>query len=102
MDRLKEAKLFLTLDLWYGYNNVWIKEGDEWKAAFVIHKGTFKLVVMCFGLCNSPFTFQTIMNELFTDMADIVIVYINDVTVAQKTVLMFACFALNTSNTDNP
>ena len=30
-------KVFTKMDLRWGYNNVWIKEGDEWKAAFTIH-----------------------------------------------------------------
>ena len=34
MDRLKDAKFFTKLDVRWGYNNVQIKEGDEWKAAF--------------------------------------------------------------------
>ena len=29
IDKLKEAKYFNKLDLIWGYNNVWIKEGDE-------------------------------------------------------------------------
>ena len=35
IDRLKGADLFTALDLRWGYNNVRIKEGDEWKGAFV-------------------------------------------------------------------
>ena len=42
IDKLKEAKYFNKLDLIWGYNNVWIKEGDEWKAAFLTNKGLFK------------------------------------------------------------
>jgi len=33
INKLKEAKYFNKLDLIWGYNNIWIKEGDEWKAA---------------------------------------------------------------------
>ena len=29
IDKLKEAKYFNKLDLIWGYNNIWIKEGDE-------------------------------------------------------------------------
>jgi len=39
VDKLKGAKLFTKMDLRWGYNNVHIKEGDEWKAAFVCYKG---------------------------------------------------------------
>ena len=29
-----KVKYFTKLDVWWGYNNVRIQEGDEWKAAF--------------------------------------------------------------------
>jgi len=38
------------LNLIWGYNNVQIKEGDEWKAAFLTNKRLFKPRVMYFGL----------------------------------------------------
>ena len=31
------AKYFTKLDIWWGYNNIRIKEVDEWKAAFRTH-----------------------------------------------------------------
>ena len=34
-----------------------IKEEDEWKVAFSIPEGSFKPIVMFFGLTNSPATF---------------------------------------------
>ena len=54
VDKLKGAKLFTKMDLRWGYNNVQIKEGNEWKAAFVCFRGSFEPLVMYFGLCNSP------------------------------------------------
>ena len=57
IDKLKEARYFNKLDLIWGYNNVWIKEGDEWKATFLTNKGLFEPQVMYFRLCNSPGTF---------------------------------------------
>jgi hypothetical protein len=65
--------------------NVRIKEGDEWKAAFVCHRGFFEPVVIYFGLCNSPATFQTMMNEIFLDMADVMVIYIDDLMIYTKT-----------------
>ncbi len=41
-----------------------IKEDDEWKAAFQTNQGLFEPTVMFFGLCNSPTTFQTMMNNI--------------------------------------
>jgi len=43
IDKLKEAKYFNKLNLIWEYNNVQIKEGDKWKAAFLTNKGLFKL-----------------------------------------------------------
>jgi len=56
------------LDLIWGYNNVQIKEGDKWKAAFLTNKGLFKPQVMYFRLCNLPETFQRMMNSIFWEL----------------------------------
>ncbi|KIM51961.1 hypothetical protein SCLCIDRAFT_33018 [Scleroderma citrinum Foug A] len=61
VDKLKGCKLFTKMDLRWGYNN-----------------GSFKPLVMYFSLCNSPATFQKMMNEIFHDMSDVCIVYIDD------------------------
>ena len=61
----KEAKYFNKLDLIWRYNNVWIKEGNKWKAAFLTNKGLFEPQVMYFKLCNLLGTFQRIMNSIF-------------------------------------
>jgi len=56
------------MDLRWGYNNVRIKEEDEWKAAFTTHVGSFEPVVMFFGMTNSLATFQAMMNKILRDM----------------------------------
>ena len=84
IDKLKGAKLFTKMNLRWGYNNVCIKEGDEWKATFVCFRGAYELLVMYFRLCNSPATFQTMMNEIFADMKDILVVYIDDLMIFTK------------------
>ena len=68
INKLKEAKYFNKLDLIWGYNNVRIKEGDEWKAAFLTNKELFKPQVIYFRLCNSPGTFQRMMNSIFQEL----------------------------------
>ena len=68
LDEVGKRKVFTKLDLRWGYNNIRIKEGDEWKAVFTIHIGAYEPIVMYFGLTNSPTTFQTIMNDLFCDL----------------------------------
>jgi Reverse transcriptase (RNA-dependent DNA polymerase) len=67
IDRLSGCSLYTKFDIRWGYNNVRIKEGDEWKAAFITNEGLFKPTVMFFGLTNSPATFQTMMSSIFAN-----------------------------------
>jgi len=64
VENIGTKKVFTKMDLRWGYNNVWIKKGDKWKAAFTTSEGSFEPTVMFFGLTNSPATFQAMMNEL--------------------------------------
>ena len=81
LDKLKGAKYFTKLDVWWGYNNVRIWEGDQGKAAFKTNRGLFKPTMMFFNLCNSPATFQAMMDDIFGDMISecIIIVYMDDI-----------------------
>jgi len=65
IDCLRGCTLFTKFDIRWGYNAVQVKKGHKWKAAFTTNKGLYKPTVMFFGLCNSPATFQTMMNMLF-------------------------------------
>ncbi len=70
LTRLCDMEWFTTLDLCWGFNNVRLKEGDEWKVAFSMNWGLFELLIMFFGLCNSPATFQTMMNNILCPFID--------------------------------
>ena len=52
------------MDLRWGYNNVRIKERDEWKVAFLMPEGSFEPTVMFFGLTNSLAMFFGLTNLL--------------------------------------
>jgi hypothetical protein len=62
---LSGAWIFSKLDVRWGYNNILIKEGDQWKAAFKTKYRFYEPLVMFFGLCNSPNTFQEMMNVIY-------------------------------------
>lgn len=85
--KLKGARYFTKLDVRWGYNNVRIREGDKWKAAFRTPRGLFEPLVMFFGLTNSPATFQTMMNDLFRDLITrgVVAIYVDDILIYTKT-----------------
>jgi len=87
VDSMGNKRVFTKMDLQWGYNNVWIKEGDEWKAAFTTHVGLYELVVMFFGMTNSPTTFQGMMNEILRDMINEgkVAVFVDDVLIGMET-----------------
>jgi len=68
LENIGTKKLFTKMDLRWEYNNIRIKEEDEWKAAFTMPEGLFEPTVMFFGLTNSPATFQAMMNELLRDL----------------------------------
>ena len=87
LENIGTKKMFTKIDLRWGYNNVRIKKGDEWKAAFTILEGSFEPTVMFFGLTNSLATFQAMMNELLRDLINTgkVAVFINDIIVGTET-----------------
>ena len=73
MDRLtrvhgRRSALFTKLDIRWGYNNICIRDGDQWKAAFKTNRGLFEPMVMFFGLTNAPATFQSMMNFIFREL----------------------------------
>ena len=87
LDKLKGAQFFTKLDIWWGYNNVQIRDRDQWKAAFKTNRGLFEPTVMFFGLCNSPTTFQAMMDDIFEDMISkrIIIVYMDGILSSLQT-----------------
>ncbi|CEL63617.1 hypothetical protein RSOLAG1IB_10900 [Rhizoctonia solani AG-1 IB] len=85
MSKLRGAKIFTKLDLQWGYNNVCVKEGDEWKTTFCTKYCLFKSLVMTFGLTNAPAAFQYFMNNLFQDLLDVyVIIYLDNILIFSK------------------
>ena len=87
LENIGTKKLFTKMNLRWGYNNVRIKEGDEWKAEFTTPEGSFEPTVIFFGLMNSPATFQAMMNKLLRDLINTgkVAVFIDDVIVGTET-----------------
>ena len=86
MENIGIKKVFTKIDLRWGYNNMRIKEGDEWKAVFTTLEGSFEPTVMFFRLTNSLATFQTMMNELLRDLINTrkVAAFIDDVIVGTE------------------
>ena len=61
-------KYFNKLDLIWNYNNIQIKEDNEWKVVFLTNKGLFEPKIMYFGVYNLLRIFQRIMNSIFREL----------------------------------
>jgi len=87
LENIGTKKIFTKMDLRWGYNNVRIKEGDEWKAVFTMLEESFEPTVMFFGLTNSPVTFQAMINELLRDLINTgkVATFIDDIIIGTET-----------------
>lgn len=87
VDRMSSAKYFTKMDVREGYNNVRIKDGHQWKAAFLTNRGLYEPMVMFFGLTNSPATFQTMMDDIFQDLIATgkVVIYMDDILIGTDT-----------------
>ena len=82
LDRLSGTKIYTKLDIWAAYNQVWMKEGDEWKTTFWTWYGHYEYCVMPFGLANAPVTFQGFINYALQDLLDICcITYLDDILI---------------------
>ena len=82
IDKVKGAKYFTKLDLRSAYNLIRIKEGDEYKTAFITNYGHYEYLVMPFGLKNAPATFQSFINSILRPFLEkSVILYLDDILI---------------------
>ncbi len=74
----------MKMDVQWGYNNIYIAEGNEWKAAFTTKYSLFEPTIMFFGLTNSPAIFQHMIDNIFVKELDEgwLLAYMNDNLIA--------------------
>jgi hypothetical protein len=89
VNRLTGAQHFTKFDVRWGYHNIRIKSGDEWKAAIITNRMEVEPTVMGFGMTNSPATFQSLMNSVFVDLiaTGVVTVYMGDILIYTPTLV---------------
>jgi len=87
VSQLRGARYFTKLNVHWGFNNVRVKPGDEWKAAFQTNRSMFKPLVMFFGMTNSLATFQTMINDIFQDLIaeGIIVVCLDNILIFTRT-----------------
>ena len=87
IDTLGDAKVFTTLDAFWGYWQIALSEKDKPKKSFVCHAGQFQYTRMPFGLTNVPATFQRALDVILNRFKlKTCLVYIDDIIIFSKTV----------------
>ena len=87
LDRLGQAKVFSKLDLAQGYHQIAMADDSVEKTAFCTNIGQWEYLVMPFGLCNAPSTFQRLMNTVFEkELNSFILVYLDDILVYSRSI----------------
>jgi transposase InsO family protein len=85
LDTLAGSIWFSTLDMRSGFHQISMDEKDRDKTSFLSHRGSFRWTRMPYGLCNSPATFQRVMDTVMVDLDyKILLTYIDDVIVFSR------------------
>lgn len=81
-----KSRWFTVMDLMSGFWQVAVKPEHRHKTAFITSRGLYEFMVMPFGLCNAPSTFQRLMDRVIKpEFRQFVQTYIDDVVIHSNT-----------------
>jgi transposase InsO family protein len=84
--QVRRSRHFISLDLRAGYWQIPMAQESIPKTAFRFNHELYEFLVMPFGLCNAPATFQRAMEQIFGDLQwSGVLVYLDDILIHAPT-----------------
>ena len=78
--KLREAKIFMTLDLHSGYYHIGLTDAVKLKTAFITPHGKWHFNMVPFSLAQAPSYFQQLMNQVLQGL-DFAIAYLDDIVI---------------------
>ena len=82
LNRLSKAVVYTKLDIIAAFNRLRITEGEEWMTAFRTRYGLYESLVLPFGLCNGPSSFQQYINDSLREYLDVFCTaYLDDILI---------------------
>ena len=87
LQQVTRSEIMSMMDGFLGYNQVLVKEEEQFKTTFTTPWGTYVHVKMTFGLINAGATFQRVMDVAFHEYINkLMVVYQDDLIAYSKKV----------------
>lgn len=84
-DQLKNGAIFSKIDMRSGYYQLRIKGSCTHKITLKTRYGHYNFVVLPFGLTNTPIAFMNLMNSVYQEYLDkVVLVFLDDILIYSK------------------
>ena len=85
LNYLSWARIFIKFNIIAAFNRLCIWEGNEALIMFCTHFSLFEYLIMPFGLCNSPASFQNYNNDTLQKyLNDFCTVYLDDILIYRE------------------
>uniref|UniRef100_A0A6G5AC35 Putative tick transposon n=1 Tax=Rhipicephalus microplus TaxID=6941 RepID=A0A6G5AC35_RHIMP len=81
IEKVSAARYVSTLDLVRGFWQVPLTENASKLATFMTPTGTYRPLVLTFGLKNAPFAFSRLMHEVLKGAESFAVPYLDDIAV---------------------
>ena len=86
LNNLAGMKYFSKIDIISAFNNIRMREGEEYLTAFRTRFGLYESLVMPFGMTGAPATFQRYINDALREYLDVFCTaYLDDILIYSRT-----------------